>query len=222
MASSTTPCGRPACTAASPRRATPSGTRMDPGDSCVLCPSRLGLLNGRKEPGLSVFVHFARHNSRHSDPCHPAWQSRPRRARVSWRELRSHPQRRIRVTAGGGTLDLLPVPCGCPDAWIYRAMWIACPARRGGIAPAGRRPRAERRPAGGPVRMQRDVATGADVELLAVERRAVDVAGLTVRLTGEAQDRGVVDEPIGDGHRLGGRREKLGPLLEREIRNHHG
>jgi hypothetical protein len=114
------------------------------------------------------------------------------------------------------------VPCGCPDAWIYRAMWIACPARRGGIAPAGRRPRAERRPAGGPVRMQRDVATGADVELLAVERRAVDVAGLTVRLTGEAQDRGVVDEPIGDGHRLGGRREKLGPLLEREIRNHHG
>jgi hypothetical protein len=36
-------------------------------------------------------------------------------------------------------------------------------------------------------------------ELLGVERRAVHVAGLTIRLGAEAQDGDVVDEAVGDG-----------------------
>jgi hypothetical protein len=72
-------------------------------------------------------------------------------------------------------------------------------------------------PAGSPVETRRDEATGADAELLAIERRAVDLAGLAIGFAGEAEDRGIVDQPIGDGDRLRGRREKFGPLLERKI-----
>ena len=53
--------------------------------------------------------------------------------------------------------------------------------------------------------------------LLVVERRAVHVAGLTIRRAAEAQDGGVVDEAVGDGDGLSGRRQKLCPLLEGEI-----
>ena len=83
-------------------------------------------------------------------------------------------------------------------------MWIDFSARRGGIAAAGRRPRAEAPPAGGPVRARGDRRPVTGAELFVVERRAVDVAGLAIGLAGEAQDRGVVDEAIGDGHRLRG------------------
>ena len=101
------------------------------------------------------------------------------------------------------------------------AMWIYFSARRGGMAPAGRCPHAETRLAGGPVQTAWDVTTDTVRALLAVERCAVDVAGLAIGLAGEAQDGGVVDEPIRDRDRLGGRREELGPLFEREIRHHH-
>jgi hypothetical protein len=37
-------------------------------------------------------------------------------------------------------------------------------------------------------------------------------AGLTIRRTAEAQDGGVVEEAVGDGHGLSGRGEKLCPL----------
>jgi len=83
-------------------------------------------------------------------------------------------------------------------------MWIYFPARRGGIAPAGRRPHAETRPVGGPIQTGRDPASGT-AELLAVEGRAVDVTRLAIGLAGEAQDGGVVDQPIGDRDRLRGR-----------------
>ncbi len=67
-------------------------------------------------------------------------------------------------------------------------------------------------PAGGPIRAS---AGGGESRLLVVERGAVHVAGLAVGLAAEAQDGGVVDETVGDGDGLGGRREKLGPLLKR-------
>ena len=51
--------------------------------------------------------------------------------------------------------------------------------------------------------------------LLGVEWGAVYVAGLAVGLAAEAQDGRVVDEAVGDGDGLGGRREKLCPLLKR-------
>ena len=41
--------------------------------------------------------------------------------------------------------------------------------------------------------------------LLVVERRAVHVARLPIRLAAEAQDGGVVDETVSDGHGLRGR-----------------
>jgi hypothetical protein len=39
---------------------------------------------------------------------------------------------------------------------------------------------------------------------LVPERRAVEVAGVTIGLAAEAQDGGVVDEAVGDGHSLCG------------------
>jgi hypothetical protein len=98
-----------------------------------------------------------------------------------------------------------PQVCECPSGGIYFS------ARRGGIPPAGPGRRAAPRSAGSP-----------RPALLAVERRVVDVAGLPIGLAGEAQDRGVVDEAIGDGDGLGGRRQELAPLLERQIRHDHG
>ena len=49
------------------------------------------------------------------------------------------------------------------------------------------------------------------------ERRVVDVAGLAEWLPAEAQDRGLIDDAIDDGHRLGGRGKELPPLPEREV-----
>ena len=121
------------------------------------------------------------------------------------------------VTAGSGTRHLLPATGGSGKRRDSRTIAISFPARRGGIPPAGRRPHAEPRLVGGPVQMRPDAASD-DAVLLAIERGAVDVTGLAVGLACEAQDGGVVDEPIGDGDRLRGRRQELGPLLEREIR----
>jgi hypothetical protein len=100
-------------------------------------------------------------------------------------------------------------------------MWIYCAAWRGGIPPTGQPPHAETRPVGGPVQTGRDVASD-DAALLVIERCAMDVARLAIGFAGEAQDGGVVDEPIGDRDRLRRRRQELGPLLEREIRDDHG
>jgi hypothetical protein len=66
------------------------------------------------------------------------------------------------------------------------------------VRPA-RRPRAEKPPTGGPVQAQ----AGGKGRLVP-ERRAVEVAGVTIGLAAEAQDGGVVDEAVGDGHSLCG------------------
>ena len=57
--------------------------------------------------------------------------------------------------------------------------------------------------------------------LLVVEWGAVHVARLPIGFAAEAQDGGVVDEAVGDGHRLRGRRQEFPPVLERKIRDHH-
>ena len=83
-------------------------------------------------------------------------------------------------------------------------MWIYFSARRGGNPPADGRPRAET-PAG---RWSHSAKRGAGRRecetLLAVERGAVDLARLTIGPAGEAQDRGVIDQPLGDGDGLRG------------------
>jgi hypothetical protein len=62
-------------------------------------------------------------------------------------------------------------------------------------------------------------APAGGARLLVVERGAVHVARLAVGLAAEAQDGGVVDQAIGDGDGLRGGRQKLGPVLERQVRD---
>jgi hypothetical protein len=73
--------------------------------------------------------------------------------------------------------------------------------RRGGPARRSRRPVV---PCGAP-------AGGKG--LLVFERRAVDVAGVTIGLAAEAQDGGVVDEAVGDGHGLGQEVQRSAPSV---------
>src|SRR6266545_4873939 len=86
-------------------------------------------------------------------------------------------------------------------------------------AERGKPPAGTTTPRGGTAGRWSRAGAGRRRGLLVVERRAVHVARLPIRLAAEAQDGGVVDEAVGDGDGLGGRREKLGPVLEREIRN---
>jgi len=55
---------------------------------------------------------------------------------------------------------------------------------------------------------------GGDWTLLVVEGSAVHVAGLPI----EAQDGGVGDEAVGDGHGLSGRRQEFPPVLQDDER----
>ena len=59
---------------------------------------------------------------------------------------------------------------------------------------------------------------GGDGTLLVVERSAVHVAGLPIGFAAEAQDSGVVDEAVGDGHGLSGRRQEFPPVLQDDER----
>ena len=60
------------------------------------------------------------------------------------------------------------------------------------------------------------------IRLLVLERGAVDVPGLAEGLPAEAEDGGLVDEPFGDRHGLGGRGEELTPFFKRKVRHHQG
>ena len=97
-----------------------------------------------------------------------------------------------------------------------QGIWIYFSARRWGDFRPERGRRADGPPAGSPIR---EPAGDREWRLLALERGAVHVAGLAIGLAAEAQDGGVVDETVGDGHGLSGRREKLSPLPEGQVRN---
>jgi hypothetical protein len=106
---------------------------------------------------------------------------------------RDRPEASLRIERAKGS----PSPRGCGEF----------SGRSEGAARRRRRP-------GGPIRSRPAVE-----ELFVVERCAVHVAGLPIRLAAEAQDGRVVDEAVGDGHGLRWRREKLSPALEGQIRH---
>jgi hypothetical protein len=56
-----------------------------------------------------------------------------------------------------------------------------------------------------------------DCRLLFVEGSAVHVAGPPEGLPAEAEDRGLIDQPLADGDGLGRRRQDLLPLREGQV-----
>jgi len=63
-------------------------------------------------------------------------------------------------------------------------------------------------------------SVGATGGLLVLKRSAEDVARSAEGFPAEAEDGGLIDQPLGDGHRLGRRGQEFPPLLEGEVGDH--